>query len=404
MINKIKAYHYITQNSLSQMSTFKTFGGLGRESHNNIVTTASSVNNEQRNKGVIGDTNTRAINYSHIDMSGNSILRVDSLYFLDGTVLRGGSHGFWLGSGAGAANESLRGHAGPAGPVGPAGPPGKDGKDGTNISNLSDINHNTFAGTNALAVNGENGKYNSAFGERALFKNTSGYANVAYGYETLVNATSGAYNTAIGTQAGAYNIVGTRNTFIGAAADATHPSVENSTAIGAGSRVTSSNSIQLGNTGIQTVITSGTFTAKAKNFTIDHPLPSLQNTHNLQQPRVEAPRLDIIYRDTIELYSENQGELQISIDKHFGMTPGTFVALCKNPSVFVSNESSWDQVRGYIKQDTLTIIAKNKITSSSHSFKVSFMVVAERKDPAILSSTITDSSGNLIKESKKKID
>ena len=81
------------------------------------------------------------------------------------------------------------------GPQGPPGPPGPQGQDGN--SNLSDENHNTFADTNALLVkDGNLAKYNNAYGERALMKNTVGYGNSVFGYESMVNNMSGSFNTA----------------------------------------------------------------------------------------------------------------------------------------------------------------------------------------------------------------
>ena len=263
------------------------------------------------------------MNNSRIDLSGNSVLRVDGIYFLDGTVQRTADKqkkclvsASWSGTTGSTSRKVGLGTSRSAGPEGPA------GKDGQNVSNVSDQNHNTFAGTQALLVNSDTGKYNNAFGERALMKNVTGYANNAYGYEAMVNNTSGAFNTAIGSQALAFNIAGTRNTAIGASADMSDPAIHNSTAIGAGSRANASNVIQLGNDAIEHVITSGIITGKAKNFTIDHPLAALRETHHLKHASVEAPRLDLIYRDTVDL---SMGSAKVCLDTHFAMTEGTFV-------------------------------------------------------------------------------
>lgn len=376
------------------MSTFRKFGGIGYNQKNNIVTSKYGTTSELYVSDSFGDRNSRIVNNSHIDLSGNSVLRVDGIYFLDGTVQRTAGQAengkpSWGGStGNTSSNVGLQG---PAGPQGSEGPPGKDGQ---NVSNVSDQNHNTFAGTQALLVNSDNGKYNNAFGERALMKNVSGYANNAYGYEAMVNNTSGAFNTAIGSQALAFNIAGTRNTAIGASADMSDPAIQNSTAIGAGSRANASNVIQLGNDAIEHVITSGIITGKAKNFTIDHPLAAMRESHHLKHASVEAPRLDLIYRDTVDLA---MGKTQVCIDTHFAMTEGTFVELCMNPSVFVSNESDWDPVKGTVEGNLLSIYCKNPESCA----KVSFMVVAERRDSGIACSSITDHEGKFITESPK---
>lgn len=361
------------------MSTFKKFGGLNYNSKNNIVSNFHSHNGTHSISQHIGEPNTRIIHDSHIDLSGNSVLRVDGLYFVDGTVQ----------TTAGGGGSGAYGIQGPQGMTGPPGPPGKDGN-----SHLSDENHNTFAGTNALLVKDVNlAKYNNAYGEKALMKNTTGYANSVFGYESMVNNMSGSFNTAVGVQALAFNIAGTRNTCIGAASDVGNVGIHNSTAIGAGSRVYESNIIQLGNGAIEQVVTTGVITGKAKNFTIPHPNPSMTETHVLKHASVEAPRLDLIYRDTVNLVD---GDVTIPLDKHFNMTKGTFANLCTNPSVFVSNESDWDAVKGCVDMEnaSLYIMCQNRQSTA----KVAFMVVVERKDEGILSSDITDEDGRFITE------
>lgn len=376
------------------MTTFKKFGGLNYNSKNNIVssfrnhTTTHSVSNH------VGDKNTRIVHDSHIDLSGNSVLRVNGIYFVDGTVqttaVTGSSTG---GSSTGGSTSSSNG-GGIQGPPGPPGPPGPAGSNTT----LSDKNHNTFGGTNALLVrDNELAKYNNAYGERVLMKNTAGYANSAFGFEAMVNNMSGAFNTAVGTQALAFNIAGTRNTCVGAAADVGNAGIHNSTAIGAGARVYASNVIQLGNATIEHVITTGIITGKAKNFTIPHPLQHMSTTHVLKHASVEAPRLDLIYRDTVRLV---HGRAEVHMDKHFNMSDGTFSALGCNPSVFVSNESDWDQVKGCMDMGsaTLHITCKNNESCSD----VAFMVVVERKDDGIMLSDITDEEGRFIPEKKRE--
>ena len=359
------------------MATFKKFGGLDYYEKNNIVTTQNAHTATHSVSGHSGETNTRSVHKSHVDLSGNSLLRVDRIYFNDGTIQ----------SSAGGGNGT-----GVAGPPGPPGPPGKDGTS-TQV-HLSDDKHNTYSGTNALLVRDDDlARYNSAYGERTLMKNTKGYANSGFGFESMVNNMTGSFNTAIGTQALAFNIAGTRNTAIGAAADVGEPGIHNCTMIGAGARAYASNVIQLGNGEIEQVVTAGIITGKAKNFTIPHPLSSLNKTHVLKHASVEAPRLDLIYRDTVQLIN---GEISIHLDKHFKMTEGTFNSLSRNPSVFVTNESDWDPVKGTVDMEKgiLYIKCKNELSDA----KVSFMVVVERKDEGILKSDVTDEEGFFIPE------
>ena len=361
------------------MSTFKQFGGLDFYGKNNIVTAHNTHTSTHTVSDHAGQTNTRQVQKSHVDLSGNSLLRVDGIYFLDGSVQRSAGSG---------------GDGSFAGVPGPPGPPGPPGKDGNSASQISDEKHNTYTGTNALLVrDDELAQYNSAYGERTLMKNTSGYANSGFGFESMVNNLTGSFNTAIGTQSLAFNIAGTRNTAIGAAADVGEPGIHNSTMIGAGARAYASNVIQLGNSEIEQVVTSGIITGKAKNFTIPHPLNKLTKSHVLKHASIEAPRLDLLYRDTVTLID---GKQTIYLDKHFKMTPGTLNALSCNPSVFVTNESDWDPVKGNVdmKRGILYIKCKNNQSTA----KVSFMVVVERKDIGIITSDMTDANGSFIPE------
>ena len=78
------------------------------------------------------------------------------------------------------------------------------------------------------------------------------------------------------------------------------------------------------------------------------------------------------------------------------MTAGTFEWLTKADDVqtFTSNETGWDAVKSSFSGDTITIECQN--TSSTDT--ISWMVVAERGDPNIIGSTLTDDDGNLIIE------
>ena len=77
------------------MPTFKQFGGLQYSGTHNIVTTYNTHTTTHTVSESIGETNTRSLCKSHLDLSGNSLLRVDGIYFSDGTILRtaGGTTG-----------------------------------------------------------------------------------------------------------------------------------------------------------------------------------------------------------------------------------------------------------------------------------------------------------------------
>jgi len=146
--------------------------------------------------------------------------------------------------------------------------------------------YNTASGASALKAN-TTGSYNTASGEGALSANTSGSLNMASGNIALLNNTTGGFNTASGNATLFYNITGyynsafglgalyqnttgNFNTAIGSEADVESGALTNATAIGAGAIVNASNTIQLGNTDVTNVITSGTLTAGAVTYPSAH--------------------------------------------------------------------------------------------------------------------------------------
>jgi hypothetical protein len=146
--------------------------------------------------------------------------------------------------------------------------------------------YNTSIGTESLYSN-TSGSFNTAIGQGTLSRNISGDQNVAVGRGTLAYNTTGKYNTAVGdntssnrfgnASTGNYNTVlgndafnnnaiGSRNTIIGSTADVETDNLSNSTAIGYGASIAASNTIQLGNTSVTNVKTSGTITAGAVTY------------------------------------------------------------------------------------------------------------------------------------------
>lgn len=108
---------------------------------------------------------------------------------------------------------------------------------------------------------------NSIFGTNALESNTTGIYNVAFGNGALRYNTSGSDNVAIGSDALNGNLDGTTNTAIGNNSGVAGGSLSNTTAIGYDAKVNTSNTIQLGNTKVTSVKTSGTITAKRYELT-----------------------------------------------------------------------------------------------------------------------------------------
>ncbi|MDA0344848.1 MAG: hypothetical protein O3C54_02690 [Proteobacteria bacterium] len=121
---------------------------------------------------------------------------------------------------------------------------------------------NIGIGTGALYYN-KDGSYNVALGNLALTNNVSGSSNVSIGDASLYNSISSS-NVGLGRGAGYYLNTenSNKNTFIGTNANTVSGTqINNSTAIGANSIVTTSNTIQLGDTNVTLINTSGTVSA-----------------------------------------------------------------------------------------------------------------------------------------------
>lgn len=121
---------------------------------------------------------------------------------------------------------------------------------------------NVSLGTENLR-NNITGSANTSIGSFALYDNTVGYDNTSLGYVTLKNNVLGDNNTAVGSRAGEdLNTDSNNNTFIGSGADTSSgTTINNSTALGANAQITQSNTIQLGNTSVTSVQTSGVVSA-----------------------------------------------------------------------------------------------------------------------------------------------
>ena len=122
---------------------------------------------------------------------------------------------------------------------------------------------------NVNLVNGS-GDENTALGYTVMANNTSGMRNTGVGLFSFYQNTSGNYNTAIGHGSLGLNTTGSYNTALGTSADVATNNLTNATAIGYGASVDASNSIQLGNTSVTNVKTSGTFTADAVTYPKTH--------------------------------------------------------------------------------------------------------------------------------------
>ncbi|MFM2441683.1 MAG: hypothetical protein RL449_324, partial [Bacteroidota bacterium] len=127
------------------------------------------------------------------------------------------------------------------------------------VSTSSAGTKNTAVGSWTL-VN-STGQENSVLGVAAMEQNQGGSQNTAMGGRALTANSTGSSNTAVGYNSLKSNSTGSQNTTIGSEANVASGALTNATAIGYNASVTASNTIQLGNTDVTNVKTSGTITA-----------------------------------------------------------------------------------------------------------------------------------------------
>lgn len=114
----------------------------------------------------------------------------------------------------------------------------------------------------------------------------------------------------------------------------------------------------------------GNLIGQTKQVYLDNPVqPQTKLIHH----SIESPQMDLLYSGQINLI---QGKATIDIDNLFSMRKGTFFSLNNNIRVFTSNESGWDPVKGFIKNEFLEIISKNKESNDL----ISFLLIGQRKD------------------------
>ena len=102
---------------------------------------------------------------------------------------------------------------------------------------------------------------NIAIGYKSSYTTVGGTENTFVGHLSGYNNNSGSGNTSLGTSSLNTNISGNNNTAIGKNADVATSGLSNATALGYGASVSASNTIQLGNSSVTSVKTSGSLTA-----------------------------------------------------------------------------------------------------------------------------------------------
>jgi len=129
----------------------------------------------------------------------------------------------------------------------------------------------------------------------------------------------------------------------------------------------------------------------SKSFLINHPI---DDTKDLLHVAIEGPRADLLYRGYVKLVD---GVATVDLDEEYGLIPGTWGALCRNPQVWVTSIDGWEPCKGHVSDQVLTIYSKD----SNSEETVSWLVVAERQDPAMYNAA-SDENGRPILEPDKR--
>ena len=138
----------------------------------------------------------------------------------------------------------------------------------------------------------------------------------------------------------------------------------------------------------------GALSKGSGSFRIAHPLPALNETHDLVHSFIEGPQADLIYRGRVALVD---GKATVNIDCVASMSDGTFELLCRDIQCFTSNETDWNPVRGSVAGNLLTIECQDTASVAT----ISWMVIGERQDKHMLDATWTDGNGKVIVEPLK---
>ena len=156
-----------------------------------------------------------------------------------------------------------------------------------------------------------------------------------------------------------------------------------------------SSALTISNSGAVTI--AGSLSKGSGSFRIEHPLPSLSETHQLVHSFIEGPQADLIYRGRLTLLN---GKAQANIDEVSTMTEGTFEVLCREVQCFTTNESGWDLIKGKVIGNIIYIESQNQNSTD----EISWMVIGERKDKHMMETEWTDENGKVIVEPLKPIE
>jgi len=71
------------------MSSFRQYGGLNRAASNNIVRSQYSTSENPSITNFMGQWNSKIVSESHVDLSGNTLMGVQDIWFTNGTIFNG---------------------------------------------------------------------------------------------------------------------------------------------------------------------------------------------------------------------------------------------------------------------------------------------------------------------------
>ena len=193
---------------------------------------------------------------------------------------------------------------------------------------------------NALTI----GDNNTALGYDAAKAITSNGNSTAVGYSAL-SAATGSGNTALGRAAGSAVTSGTNNTLIGNQADVTSNNLTNATALGYGATVDASNAIQLGNTSVTKVTTSGSVGIGTTTPASNAALEISSTSKGLLLPRLTTTNRSSITSPEpgLLIFNSTTGKAQV-----YSSTEATWVDYATNNGVI------WDVTSSNSRQHTFT--------------------------------------------------
>ena len=161
-------------------------------------------------------------------------------------------------------------------------------------------------------------------------------------------------------------------------------------------RITSNGNVGIGtNSPGAKLDVNGSLSKNSGSFKIDHPLPTLTETHHLVHSFVEAPDASNLYAGMVDLFG---GAATVNIDTAHGMTEGTFEALNTVQSWSSSNESGYAPVKSSLSGNLLTIECQDTTSNDT----VYYEVRGIRKDQHMIETDWTDENGRVITEPLKQ--